>query len=217
MSSTDHFTAGEESRKGDSLRRRKAPHVPVKLAPVESLDYEVYENEVYLAEQVSKRKMWSIVQVKGNSSIVNNWLRVYPHRPLPLPPELWSANSPAVLENSPPTHKSNPLQARRTTLHTLWYMSMKWILCLLTGTLVSVSVFFVNYAVENIAAVKFSYTFALMRTSYLASFLVYAFFNCGLVLLAALLVVCHPIPSNPPSTHLVLPRAAGSTGDGGVC
>ena len=96
------------------------------------------------------------------------------------------------------------LQARRTTLHTLWYMSMKWILCLLTGTLVSVSVFFVNYAVENIAAVKFSYTFALMRTSYLASFLVYAFFNCGLVLLAALLVVCHPIPSNPPSTHLVL-------------
>jgi len=133
-SSTEHFIAGEDSRKGDSLRRRKAPPAPVKLAPVESLDYEVYENEVYCAEQ-----------------------------------------------------------ARRTTLRTLSYMSMKWTLCLLTGTLVSVSVFFVNYAVENIAAVKFSYTFALMRTSYLASFLVYALFNCGLVLLAACLVVfCAP-------------------------
>jgi hypothetical protein len=40
------------SRKEDNLRRRKAQ--PVKLAPVESLDYEIYENEVYCAEQVFK-------------------------------------------------------------------------------------------------------------------------------------------------------------------
>jgi chloride channel 7 len=66
---------------------------------------------------------------------------------------------------------------------------VKWTLCLLTGTFVSMAVFLVNYTVENIAAVKFAATFDLMATSYLLSFMLYAAFNCGLVLIAAILVV----------------------------
>lgn len=53
----------------------------------------------------------------------------------------------------------------------------------------SLTAFGVNMGVENIAAVKFSYTFALMEDSLLASFVVYSLFNCALVLVATVLVV----------------------------
>eukprot|EP00241_Pyramimonas_parkeae_P016914 CAMPEP_0114281078 /NCGR_PEP_ID=MMETSP0059-20121206/2786_1 /TAXON_ID=36894 /ORGANISM="Pyramimonas parkeae, Strain CCMP726" /LENGTH=755 /DNA_ID=CAMNT_0001401535 /DNA_START=189 /DNA_END=2456 /DNA_ORIENTATION=- len=83
----------------------------------------------------------------------------------------------------------NAHQAKRTQWHSLIHTTVKWTLCLLTGVLVSLTAFGVNMGVENIAAVKFSYTFALMEDSLLASFVVYSLFNCALVLVATVLVV----------------------------
>ncbi|KAL4335613.1 hypothetical protein GQ457_07G041180 [Hibiscus cannabinus] len=79
------------------------------------------------------------------------------------------------------------------------YIFMKWLLCFLIGSLVSLVGFCNNLAVENIAGVKFVITSNMMLSGrYETAFLVFFLSNLGLTLFAAII------------TAFIAPAAAGS-------
>ncbi|XP_031386481.1 putative chloride channel-like protein CLC-g [Punica granatum] len=79
------------------------------------------------------------------------------------------------------------------------YIFMKWLLCLLIGSLVSLVGFFNNLAVENIAGIKFVVTSNMMLTGrYGMAFLVFSVSNFVLTLFPAVI------------TSFISPTAAGS-------
>ncbi|XP_042475966.1 chloride channel protein CLC-d isoform X1 [Macadamia integrifolia] len=72
-------------------------------------------------------------------------------------------------------------QALRGKLFVGFYVALKWFLALLIGIGTGVAAIFINIAVENFAGWKFSATFSIIQTSYLAGFVVYILFNLVLV------------------------------------
>ncbi|KAJ4956406.1 hypothetical protein NE237_013189 [Protea cynaroides] len=72
-------------------------------------------------------------------------------------------------------------QAQRGKLFIGFYVAMKWFLALLIGIGTGFAAIFINIAVENFAGWKFSATFSIIQTSYLAGFVVYILFNLVLV------------------------------------
>ncbi|XP_002974732.2 chloride channel protein CLC-d [Selaginella moellendorffii] len=61
------------------------------------------------------------------------------------------------------------------------YVTLKWLFALFIGVGTGLSAFAINVAVENFSGWKFLATFAIMRHSYLAGFVIYALFNVALV------------------------------------
>ncbi|XP_059635170.1 putative chloride channel-like protein CLC-g [Cornus florida] len=87
----------------------------------------------------------------------------------------------------------------RGKIHIFEYIFMKWMLCFLIGTTVSLVGFCNNLAVENIAGMKFVVTSNMMLESkYLAAFIVFAASNFVLTLFASMI------------TAFISPEAAGS-------
>ncbi|XP_043691449.1 chloride channel protein CLC-d-like [Telopea speciosissima] len=72
-------------------------------------------------------------------------------------------------------------QALRGKLFVGFYVALKWFLALLIGIGTGFAAVFINIAVENFAGWKFSATFSIIQTSYLAGFVVYILFNLVLV------------------------------------
>mmetsp|Transcript_23545 Transcript_23545/g.51672 ORF Transcript_23545/g.51672 Transcript_23545/m.51672 type:complete len:861 (+) Transcript_23545:337-2919(+) len=90
-------------------------------------------------------------------------------------------------------------KAAGTTLDSLSYSSLKWIICFLIGVTTALAAFTVNLSVENISGFKFWATFAVVEQSgFFASFLVYALINATLVLASVAI------------TMFIGPAAAGS-------
>ncbi|GBF93681.1 hypothetical protein Rsub_06784 [Raphidocelis subcapitata] len=89
--------------------------------------------------------------------------------------------------------------AARSHLDRIQRSAAKWSMCALLGIITAAASFAVNYGVENLAALKFRATLALLAAGRpAASFLTYASINCALVAAAALL------------TTQFAPAAAGS-------
>uniref|UniRef100_A0A5B6ZID0 Chloride channel protein n=1 Tax=Davidia involucrata TaxID=16924 RepID=A0A5B6ZID0_DAVIN len=87
----------------------------------------------------------------------------------------------------------------RSKIQICQYIFMKWTLCFLIGSTVSLIGFFNNLAVENIAGMKFVVTSNMMLANkYLAAFLVFLASNFGLTLFAIVI------------TAFISPEAAGS-------
>lgn len=82
-----------------------------------------------------------------------------------------------VVENEP--YKAD--RAQRRMLYVGYIVFVKWFFALLIGIGTGLSAFFINIAVENFAGWKFSATFAIIKHSYFAGFLVYMLFNLALV------------------------------------
>ncbi|KAJ4967791.1 hypothetical protein NE237_014492 [Protea cynaroides] len=72
-------------------------------------------------------------------------------------------------------------QAQRGKLLSGYYVVMKWFIALLIGIGTGLAAIVINIAVENFAGWKFSATFSIIQTSYLAGFVVYILFNLVLV------------------------------------
>ncbi|XP_043725309.1 chloride channel protein CLC-d-like isoform X3 [Telopea speciosissima] len=72
-------------------------------------------------------------------------------------------------------------QAHRGKLLGGYYVVLKWFLALLIGIGTGLAAIFINIAVENFAGWKFSATFSIIQTSYLAGFVVYILLNLVLV------------------------------------
>ena len=79
-------------------------------------------------------------------------------------------------------------QAKRIPLKKLRYAMMKWALSLIVGVGTALIAFLINLSVENIAGIKFEWTFAAMSHTYFGAFLVYALLNCLLVFGSACIV-----------------------------
>ena len=79
-------------------------------------------------------------------------------------------------------------QAKRIPLKKLRYAMMKWALSLIVGVGTALVAFLINLSVENIAGIKFEWTFAAMSHTYFGAFLVYALLNCLLVFGSACIV-----------------------------
>lgn len=81
------------------------------------------------------------------------------------------------------------LQANRTVSDIQKYTALRWIFSVAIGVMVGLTAFAINIAVENVAGIKFGWTFSLMEYSYFASFIVYTLFNVALVLSSSLLIL----------------------------
>ncbi|KAL5982029.1 hypothetical protein ACLOJK_016097 [Asimina triloba] len=80
------------------------------------------------------------------------------------------------------------LRAQRGKLYTCYYVMVKWSFSLLIGIGTGLAAIFINLAVENFAGWKFSATFSIIQSSYIAGFFVYVLINLALVLSSVFIV-----------------------------
>ncbi|KAI3754874.1 hypothetical protein L1987_54666 [Smallanthus sonchifolius] len=72
-------------------------------------------------------------------------------------------------------------QARRGKLYVWYYVGVKWLFALLIGIGTGLAAVLINISVENFAGWKYSWTFNIIQTSYVAGFIVYTMINLALV------------------------------------
>nr|XP_043627689.1 chloride channel protein CLC-d [Erigeron canadensis] len=72
-------------------------------------------------------------------------------------------------------------QARRGKLYVWYYVGVKWFFALLIGIGTGLAAVLINISVENFAGWKYSWTFRIIQTSYVAGFVVYTMINLALV------------------------------------
>ncbi|KAM0014489.1 putative CBS domain, chloride channel, voltage gated, chloride channel, core [Helianthus debilis subsp. tardiflorus] len=72
-------------------------------------------------------------------------------------------------------------QARRGKLYVWYNVGVKWFFALLIGIGTGLAAVLINISVENFAGWKYSWTFKIIQTSYVAGFIVYTLFNLALV------------------------------------
>lgn len=72
-------------------------------------------------------------------------------------------------------------QAKRIPLKQTRYLILKWVMSFIVGVMTAVVAFVINLSVENIAGLKFSWTFAAMSQSYILGFVCYLSINILLV------------------------------------
>lgn len=72
-------------------------------------------------------------------------------------------------------------QARRGKLYVWYYVGVKWFFALLIGIGTGLAAVVINISVENFAGWKYSLTFRIIQTSYVAGFFLYTLINLALV------------------------------------
>ncbi|KVI01687.1 chloride channel protein CLC-d [Cynara cardunculus var. scolymus] len=72
-------------------------------------------------------------------------------------------------------------QARRGKLYVWYYVGVKWFFALLIGIGTGLAAVLINISVENFAGWKYSLTFRIIQSSYVAGFIVYTVINLALV------------------------------------